>query len=332
MSESLDPLAIVSDGPDSVLDDLIEVLTAKLQAGESVDLDEVARRHPEYAERLRRLLPALVMMKDFGHSSPRQLKGVDASGPGPGPSPGLLGDFRILREVGRGGMGIVYEAQQISLDRRVALKVLPMAAAMDGKQLQRFQLEAHAAACLHHTNIVPVHAVGCERGVPFYAMQYIEGRSLAQLLAELRRLEGPDPADPPVANLADIATTTLAADLASGRLDGGTGSPADRDTTDPRGNRRRERAPNQRYPPQARCPPPCRPAPAAGPPRAPRPTAARISARWPNSACKSRKRLTMLTLAASSIATSSRATSCSTTKASCGWPTSGWPRFRGIPH
>src|SRR5204863_501758 len=83
--------------------------------------------------------------------------------------------------VGRGGMGIVYEAEQVSLGRRVALKVLPMAAAMDSKQLQRFQLEAQAAACLHHSHIVPVHAVGCERGVPFYAMQFIEARGLAQI-------------------------------------------------------------------------------------------------------------------------------------------------------
>src|SRR5262245_51340426 len=195
MNGSPDQLAILSDGADAVLDDLIEVLTARLQAGEPVDLDEVARRHPEYADRLRRLLPALVMMADMGNSSPRELEGIDASGPGPGPA--VLGDFRIVREVGRGGMGVVYEAQQLSLDRRVALKVLPMAAAMDGKQLQRFQLEAHAAACLHHTNIVPVHAVGSERGVPFYAMQFIEGRSLAQLIAELRRLEGLDTAEPP---------------------------------------------------------------------------------------------------------------------------------------
>jgi tetratricopeptide (TPR) repeat protein len=231
MSGSLEGLGIVSDGADSVLDDLIETLTGRLQAGEPVDLEEVARRHPEHAERLRRLLPALVMMADLGDSSPRELEGIDASGPGPGP--GVLGDFRILREIGRGGMGIVYEAQQVSLDRRVALKVLPMAAAMDGKQLQRFQLEAHAAACLHHTNIVPVHAVGCERGVPFYARQYIEGRSLAPIIAELRRLDGLDPADRPLANLADIPTTNLAAELAGGRLAVGTGGPADRSTMSP---------------------------------------------------------------------------------------------------
>src|SRR5262249_23173688 len=101
-----------------------------------------------------------------------------------------LGDFRILREVGRGGMGVVYEAVQVSLGRRVALKVLPFAPTMDPRHLQRFQNEARAAAQLHHTNIVPVYSVGCERGVHFYAMQFIDGHSLAAVIAETRRLRG----------------------------------------------------------------------------------------------------------------------------------------------
>src|SRR5262249_49524674 len=99
---------------------------------------------------------------------------------------GRLGDFRLLREVGRGGMGVVYEAEQLSLRRRVALKVLPFAAAIDPRQLQRFQNEALAAAHLRHENIVPVYAVGNERGVHYYAMQFIEGQSLAALIAGLR--------------------------------------------------------------------------------------------------------------------------------------------------
>jgi eukaryotic-like serine/threonine-protein kinase len=99
---------------------------------------------------------------------------------------GTLGDFRLLREVGRGGMGVVYEAEQMSLHRRVALKVLPFAAALDARQLQRFKNEAMAAANLRHENIVPVHAVGEERGVHYYAMQFVEGRSLAALIAELQ--------------------------------------------------------------------------------------------------------------------------------------------------
>src|SRR3954452_8478754 len=99
-----------------------------------------------------------------------------------------LGDFQLGREVGRGGMGVVYEAEQISLGRRVALKVLPFAAAIDPRHLRRFQVEAQAAATLHHTNIVPVYSVGCERGVSYYAMQYIEGRTLADVIAELRQV------------------------------------------------------------------------------------------------------------------------------------------------
>src|SRR5260370_14191356 len=89
-------------------------------------------------------------------------------------------------------MGIVYEAEQISLGRRVALKVLPFAAAFDSKQLQRFKNEAHAAAGLQHTNIVPVYFVGCERGVHFYAMQFVEGQTLAALIKDLRQLAGSD--------------------------------------------------------------------------------------------------------------------------------------------
>jgi serine/threonine protein kinase len=101
------------------------------------------------------------------------------------PIPGILGDYRILREVGRGGMGIVYEAEQLSLKRRVALKVLPFAAVLDSRQLQRFKNEAQAAAALRHPNIVQVFAIGCERGVHYYAMEYIEGQTVAEAIAEL---------------------------------------------------------------------------------------------------------------------------------------------------
>ena len=83
-------------------------------------------------------------------------------------------------------MGVVYEAVQLSLGRRVALKVLPFAAALDRKQLQRFKNEAQAAAQLHHNNIVPVYAVGCERGVHFYAMQLIQGQPLSLLIRQMR--------------------------------------------------------------------------------------------------------------------------------------------------
>jgi serine/threonine protein kinase len=103
------------------------------------------------------------------------------------PENGILGDFRIIREVGRGGMGVVYEAEQISLGRRVALKVLPFAATMDPRHLQRFQNEARAAASLEHPHIVPVYGVGCERGVHYYAMKFIDGQSLAEVIDEVRK-------------------------------------------------------------------------------------------------------------------------------------------------
>ena len=122
-------------------------------------------------------------------------------------------------------MGVVYEAEQLSLNRRVALKVLPFAAMLDERRLKRFQLEAQAAAGLQHTNIVPVYAVGCERGVHFYAMQFIEGHTLAELVAELRKLSGQDAGG----DDGRSAALSLASELASGRFD-----PARKGSAEPR--------------------------------------------------------------------------------------------------
>ncbi len=91
----------------------------------------------------------------------------------------------------RGGMGVVYEAVQATLGRRVAVKVLPFAAAIDPRRLARFRVESQAAAMLHHPHIIPVYSVGSEGGVHYYAMQLIEGASVAELIAELRRGSGP---------------------------------------------------------------------------------------------------------------------------------------------
>src|SRR6185437_10068197 len=99
-----------------------------------------------------------------------------------------LGDYRILREIGRGGMGVVYEAEQVSLGRRVALKVLPRHVARDATALERFRREARAAARLHHTNIVPIFEVGREGDLAFYAMQFIPGQGLDHVIGELARL------------------------------------------------------------------------------------------------------------------------------------------------
>jgi WD40 repeat protein/serine/threonine protein kinase len=150
--------------------------------GEQPDIEEYAARHPEAADLLRKVLAALKLIgfSQLGGAGTPETADEHA---------GVLGDFRIVREVGRGGMGVVYEAEQISLRRRVALKVLPFAATMDPRHLQRFHNEAQAAACLHHTNIVPVFSVGCERGVHFYAMQFIDGQPLSEVIHQLRNKE-----------------------------------------------------------------------------------------------------------------------------------------------
>jgi serine/threonine protein kinase len=187
---------------------LEEVLLAYLeaaQAGWAPDRRQVLAAYPDLRADLEEFFAAndaverraapLRAARDIsgggGAHGPGPVLGGDAGAPEP--ALGQLGDFRLLREIGRGGMGTVYEAVQISLDRRVALKVLPFAAALDTKQLQRFKKEAQAAAHLHHTNIVPVYAVGTERGVHFYAMQLIEGQNLAALIEELRGQTAPAP-------------------------------------------------------------------------------------------------------------------------------------------
>jgi serine/threonine protein kinase/Tfp pilus assembly protein PilF len=162
---------------------VVEELLDRLHRGERPDVESYVRRYPQLASVLRQMLPALELMRSAGEC----LIADDELSASASLVAGCLGDFRILREVGRGGMGVVYEAEQISLCRRVALKVLPFAATMDPRHLGRFQNEAQAAACLHHTNIVPVFSVGCERGVHFYAMQFIDGQPLSDVIHQLRQ-------------------------------------------------------------------------------------------------------------------------------------------------
>ena len=183
-----------------------------VDGGQNPDVEEFAARYPQIAGILRDVLPALTLMnpshsRSNGASAPSprgegRVSAGDSPGRGEGASPssplsgssrddaeietGLLGDFRLIREIGRCGMGVVYEAEQISLGRTVALKVLPFAAMLDQRQLTRFRNEARAAAALHHHNIVPVFSVGCERGVHYYAMQFIDGESLAAVIENIR--------------------------------------------------------------------------------------------------------------------------------------------------
>lgn len=158
-----------------------------LDAGEAPPLEDFLLQHAAIAEDLRPALEGLAFVHKAADPKPDP-RGASSSITAPDAefTAKPIGDFQIVGELGRGGMGVVYEAVQLSLGRHVALKVLPFASGLDEVRLQRFRNEAHAAAALHHTNIVPVYAVGSDRGVHYYAMQLIDGSTLAELIEHMR--------------------------------------------------------------------------------------------------------------------------------------------------
>ena len=172
----------------------VDAYRSALLKGQNPDRRELLDQFPEVAHELDACLNALEFLRQLAPVVHQQVteSGGEIGGLLPGPAPRALGDFCILREIGRGGMGVVYEAEQISLHRRVALKVLPFAAVLDPRHLQRFKNEAQAAASLEHPNIVNVYSVGCERGVHYYAMPYVEGQTLAEVIRRLRGARGGD--------------------------------------------------------------------------------------------------------------------------------------------
>ncbi|WP_152049248.1 WD40 repeat domain-containing serine/threonine protein kinase [Tautonia marina] len=185
MSESLadrDPVELLADA-----------IMERFRNGERPDVEELIRDYPELADDLPAILQTMI---DLERMFPREGTAVDdatsASGDVPLRATGeprfwQVGDYHLLREIGRGGMGVVYEAEQISLGRRVALKILPSHIVFDPAMLERFRREARAAARLHHTNIVPVFEVGQEGELAYYAMQFIQGRGLDRVIEELRK-------------------------------------------------------------------------------------------------------------------------------------------------
>jgi serine/threonine protein kinase/Tfp pilus assembly protein PilF len=189
-------------GPD-VLGQVTDELLERCRRGERPALTDYVGRYPALAEEIRELFSALVLMEDVRPGPPAAAEGspLDRAGDVPFRQ---LGEYRLVREIGRGGMGVVYEAEQESLGRRVALKVLPPEAVRDPRYLQRFQREARAAARLHHTHIVPVFGVGEDQGTHYYVMQYIEGRPLGEVLAELRRLRAAQGGAAPERAAADV--------------------------------------------------------------------------------------------------------------------------------
>lgn len=158
----------------SVVVQILDQFLERRKQGETLSKDDLIAMHPQFAAQLEACLAGLEFLQGVEKSS--------VAGPLQ-----RLGDFQILREVGRGGMGAVFEATQISLGRRVALKVLKFGGVSDPDAVERFQREAETIAKLHHTNIVPIFAVGCERGVNYYAMQFIEGESLAEVFAKRKK-------------------------------------------------------------------------------------------------------------------------------------------------
>ncbi|HET6574804.1 MAG TPA: protein kinase [Fimbriiglobus sp.] len=159
------------------------------QQGRPITSEELCRDCPELWPEFQRLLSGVAQVEQL--LSTEGAGGTSGVDPAPFPAfvtPEVRG-YQLLREIGRGGMGIVYEAVQTSLDRHVALKVLPNHAFRDPRQLQRFERESRLVARLHHTNIVPVYGTGEDNGLHYYVMQFIEGVGLESVLANLQRLQ-----------------------------------------------------------------------------------------------------------------------------------------------
>jgi serine/threonine protein kinase len=202
-----DPVRSEVDPLDLLADEFLD----RLRRGERPTVADYAAQYPELAERIRATFPAIELMEQG--APPTGAAGAGSAVAAKQDLPEVLGDFRLLREIGHGGMGVVYEAVQESLGRPVAVKVLPPALVKRGRFLERFRREARAAGRLHHTNIVPIHGVGEHDGVHFIIMQLIRGQGLDAVMQEVRRLRA-GPLTAP-----DSPAATVAGSLAAGRFE-----------------------------------------------------------------------------------------------------------------
>jgi WD40 repeat protein/serine/threonine protein kinase/Tfp pilus assembly protein PilF len=212
--------------------ELAEEFLQRHRQGERPSLQEYTDRHPELAAEICEVFPAMAMMENIALADESLAKPPSAEAEAREILPlQQLGDYRIIRQVGHGGMGIVYEAEQISLGRHVALKVLPQKLLLDPKYKRRFEREAKAAAKLHHTNIVPVFGVGEHDGLPYYAMQFIQGLGLDEVLDELQRLQpgaaagGELGVSARAASAAQVARSLLTGNFEPAGPDGGAADP-----------------------------------------------------------------------------------------------------------
>lgn len=182
------PAEYPTDVHDEQLLSLVDQLIERIRRGEHIDEEALLQEYPQYRRQFDEMFTTIKLLAELREptlgcpSPPAGFAPAEVAGH----QLGTVGDFQLVREIGRGGMGVVYEAQQQSLNRRVALKILPFASVLDARQLMRFKNEAQAAASLSHPHIVPVYGVGCERGVHYYAMQLIQGHTLAAMIQELR--------------------------------------------------------------------------------------------------------------------------------------------------
>ena len=203
------------------IDRLAEEFIERRRRGERPTIDEYAAAHPGFADEIREIFGTLLIVENLGDptgAEPMPVLGQATTALSSQP-PGLqqVGDYRILRELGRGGMGIVYEAEQESLGRRVALKVLPFHSLLDPKQIERFQQEARAAARLTHPNIVPVYGVGEHLGMHYYVMQLIPGQGVDRVIEEVRRLRAQGEAEPATKDPSSSTSLATALEAGSGR-------------------------------------------------------------------------------------------------------------------
>ena len=171
-----------SDPDRDPFEELADEFATRHRNGEHVSIEDYAARYPEFAAEIRELFPSVVAMEALRQSKRARQAASQA------PVPEQLGDFRIVGEIARGGMGVVYEAEQLTLGRRVAVKVLPQRILASERDVQRFEREAQTAAKLHHTNIVPIFGVGEQDGVHYIVMQLIQGVGLDEVLSELKRM------------------------------------------------------------------------------------------------------------------------------------------------
>ncbi|WP_182867176.1 serine/threonine-protein kinase [Stieleria mannarensis] len=168
---------------DAEVRDPVEVLGEQLierrRRGEQVTTDQYARAYPELADRIRMQFPVMLALEKFKEntlSSTADPYDIEIE------VPQELGDYHIIREIGRGAMGVVYEAEQQSLQRRVAVKVFPRQTLQEARKLERFARESKMAARLHHNNIVPVFGVGHHSGLHYFVMQRIKGVGLDEII------------------------------------------------------------------------------------------------------------------------------------------------------